>query len=160
MENNQEPKNNNIFVIAGVISGIFLLLIISGVVILGIDSGTKKTSFQNISSPKTIDISEKKVTFNQDANFDTYMPKMQKQIKENWNPPKSDSASSVVLKYQIKKDGNLGSYEIKTSSGNTEIDNAAIEALKKSSPFPKLPTNYEGEYIDVEFIFDYNVQQK
>ena len=159
MENNQEPKNNNILPIVCGILGIFLLIVISGAIILGTGSSSEKAVSPNISTPKTLDISEKKVTFNQDANFDTYMPKMQNQIKANWNPPKTGTSSRVVMKYQIKKDGTLGSYEVKTSSGNTEMDNAAIDALKKSSPFPKLPTSYEGEYVDVEFTFDYNANK-
>ena len=63
----------------------------------------------------------------------------------------------MILKYEIKKDGTLGDYDVIKSSGDKNVDKAAIKALKKSSPFEPLPEGFTGDKVDVQFTFDYNV---
>ena len=92
--------------------------------------------------------------------FSVYMQKMQTKIKANWNPPEQETSKRVTLLYAINKDGSLKSYEVKETSGVKELDDAAIDALKKSSPFEPLPEGFGGKYIDVQFTFDYNVHKK
>ena len=95
-----------------------------------------------------------------EVDFGPYMREMQRKIKLNWNPVKSETSSSVVLKYQIKKDGSLGEYSVLKSSGDKKVDNSAIKALKKSFPFRPLPKAFAGDKIDVQFTFNYNVFKK
>ena len=89
--------------------------------------------------------------------FKSYMRRMQMKIKSNWEPPKQETSKRVVVFYTIKKNGKLGSYKILTSSGNKELDKAAIKALKKSAPFEPLPEGFTKDHVDVQFTFDYNV---
>lgn len=92
--------------------------------------------------------------------FKGYMYRMQTKIKSNWNPPKQEVSSRVTVFYSINKDGSLREYKILKSSGVKELDNAAIEALKKSFPSEPLPEGFGGKSVDVQFTFDYNVHKK
>lgn len=92
--------------------------------------------------------------------FSAYMREMQSRIKSNWQPSSQKVSRSVTLLYSINKDGSLRHYSIYRSSGSKDMDNAAVEALKKSFPFKPLPENFKGEYVDVQFTFDYNVWEK
>lgn len=91
------------------------------------------------------------------ADFKPYMKKLQKDIKKNWNPPKGNSSKRVVVLFKIEKSGKLLETKIKKSSGDTDIDNAAIKAIYDTAPFEPLPKEFTGESIDIEFTFDYNV---
>lgn len=94
---------------------------------------------------------------NRPVDFSGYMRMLQKKMKVNWNPPKGDTSKRVVLMFTIAKDGSLLDYKITTSSGNEEMDNAAIKALMRTAPFAPLPENYNNPSIDIQFTFDYNV---
>lgn len=91
------------------------------------------------------------------VDFSSYMRDMQKNIKINWNPPKLTKNTSVTLVYTIGKNGELLSYAVYKSSGNKEMDNSAIEALKATAPFKPLPAAFSKSSVDVKFTFDYNI---
>lgn len=89
------------------------------------------------------------------VDFGPYMKRMQDKIKSYWVPPAMDLNAQIVVKYRILKNGSLDSYGISASSGSQELDNAAIEALKKAAPFEPLPEGFNKESILVQFTFDY-----
>ena len=89
------------------------------------------------------------------VDFGPYMKRMQDKIKSYWAPPAMDLNAQIVVKYRIMKNGSLDSYGISASSGSQELDNAAIEALKKAAPFEPLPEGFNKESILVQFTFDY-----
>lgn len=89
-----------------------------------------------------------------------YMKDMQSRIKMNWEPPKKNVSSKVVLLFKINKNGELLNYSIFESSGDNEIDTAAINALKKTAPFHSFPKNFKENSVNVQFSFDYNVIDK
>jgi len=92
-----------------------------------------------------------------DVNFGPYMRELQRRIKRNWHPPRGNENRSVVLLFKVSKDGRLLKLTINRSGGNTESDESAIEAVKMSAPFRPLPSEYQGNDIDIQFKFDYNV---
>ena len=92
--------------------------------------------------------------------FKNYMYNMQTKIKSNWNPPSQDVSRGVTLLYTINRDGTLKKYRVLKSSGVKELDDAAIEALKRSFPSEPLPEGFGGKSVDVQFTFDYNVHKK
>lgn len=94
------------------------------------------------------------------ADFGPYMRSMQRKIKSNWNPPKGMESKRVVLLYSLNKKGEVIKVSVYNTSGNVDMDNAAIEALKNSAPFGSLPPEFKGDHIDVQFSFDYNVWTK
>ena len=102
---------------------------------------------------------EKTLNENPDI-FKDYMYRMQKNIKSNWNPPEQEVSRSATVLYTINKDGTLKKCKVLKTSGVKELDEAAIEALKKSFPFEPLPEGFDGKSVDVQFTFDYNVHKK
>lgn len=92
-----------------------------------------------------------------EPNFTPYMKRLQRKIKNNWHPPKSNKSRRVVILFKIAKKGEMVKYKILQSSGDKNIDAAAIKALKKSAPFAPLPRKFKGKSVDIQFTFDYNV---
>ena len=91
--------------------------------------------------------------------FGSYMKELQSKIKLNWDPPKAEESVHVTTLFKVMKNGKVSSLKVIKSSGYTEMDKAAIEAVKKSAPFRALPSEFEGNYVDVQFTFDYNVHK-
>lgn len=92
-----------------------------------------------------------------EPDFKPFMKNLQEKIKRNWNPPQVNSAQKVVVKMKIAKDGQLLSVNIIKSSGVQIVDNAAMYAVRASAPFNPLPADCKEPSVDVEFTFDYNV---
>lgn len=91
--------------------------------------------------------------------FGPYMRELQRRVKLNWAPPKAEESTHVTTIFKISKNGKVSALKIMKSSGYTEMDKAAIEAVKKASPFRPLPSEFEGNYVDIQFTFDYNVHK-
>jgi TonB family protein len=92
-----------------------------------------------------------------EPDFGPYIAELQRRIKRNWTPPSDNRNKRIVALFTIGRDGNLRKLVIQKSSGVASADDAAIAAVRASSPFRPLPPNYRGNEIDVQFIFDYNV---
>lgn len=88
------------------------------------------------------------------TDFQPYMKELQKKVKSNWLPPKSEKNTHVVAKFQIAKDGSLKSVSVLESSSVKEADAAAIAAIKAAAPFEPLPKSFDGDTIDIQFTFD------
>jgi TonB family protein len=80
-----------------------------------------------------------------------------KKIKKNWSPPKMGKDTRTILHFRVAKNGELLLYSVKKSSGSSEFDNIAINALLQSAPFKPLPYFYKGYDVQIDFTFDYNV---
>ncbi|OGI04807.1 MAG: hypothetical protein A2Y25_04265 [Candidatus Melainabacteria bacterium GWF2_37_15] len=89
-----------------------------------------------------------------------YINELQRRINWNWKPPAGNENKRVELFLRIAKDGRLVILNIKKTSLSGEMDNAALNAVKKSLPLNPLPSNYKQGYLDVVFSLDYNVVSK
>lgn len=92
-----------------------------------------------------------------EPDFTVYMKDLQKNIKKNWAPPRFSKSNSAVLLFKINKDGSLGDCKLFKSSGDSEFDKAALDAVHKTAPFKPLVAGFKGESVDVQFTFDYNL---
>lgn len=92
-----------------------------------------------------------------EPDFAPYMRNMQKTIKAKWEPPKGDTSKRVVLFYTLNRKGEVIKSNILETSGDVNMDKAAMDALQEAAPFGKLPKSFKGQSIDVQFTFDYNV---
>jgi len=100
---------------------------------------------------------EQKINDKKMINWGPYMKKLEDSIKHNWNPPRDTNFKEVVVRFAILRDGTLSSTKIIKSSGILLVDNAAIEAIQKTSPYQPLPEQFERESLPIEFTFNYNV---
>lgn len=92
-----------------------------------------------------------------EPDFGPYMRELQRRIKRNWHPPRGNESKRVVLLFKVSRDGRLLRLNISKSSTVGEADDAALEAVRMSAPFRPLPPEYQGNDIDIQFTFDYNV---
>lgn len=93
-------------------------------------------------------------------NWNSYMTELQHRIKQNWDPPKETQDKVVKVMFRISKDGRLLASKITQSSGITEADIAAVDAIKLAAPFRHLPSEFTGESVDIVFTFDYHKVDK
>lgn len=87
-------------------------------------------------------------------NFEPYMHELQNRIKLNWKPPVVKNSERISVLMTILKDGKLEKCKIFQSSGDEQVDKAALDAVKTAAPFKPLPQEYKGKSIDIQFFFD------
>lgn len=92
-----------------------------------------------------------------EPDFGPYMRELQRRIKRNWHPPRGNESKRVVVLFKVSRDGRLLRLNINKSSGVSDADDAALDAVRMSAPFRQLPPEYQGNDIDIQFTFDYNV---
>lgn len=59
------------------------------------------------------------------------------------------AAASLVVAFTIRRDGAIGNALIEQSSGVSEIDDVALDMLRRASPAPALPRDYPGDQARV-----------
>lgn len=82
-------------------------------------------------------------------------------IFENWFIPAElmpgmESDGEVGISVSIKKSGQVITQKIQRSSDFQLLDQAALNALVISSPFPSLPNAYSNDTLDAYFLFNYH----
>lgn len=92
-------------------------------------------------------------------DFGPYMRELQQTIKKQWDPPKGNESIRIVALFKVDKSGNITNIKI-IQSGGVVCDEAAIKAIRLSSPTKPLPPEYIGKTVDIQFTFDYNVFNK
>lgn len=80
-------------------------------------------------------------------------------IQKNWAIPtfQDDDGKNVVeITVSIGKNGDLLNVGIRNSSAHPTLDQAALNAVRMSAPFPKLPDNFPNDNLETHFLFQYN----
>ncbi len=88
-----------------------------------------------------------------------YLALVWKLIKKNWHPVKTTLTHTCTVKFRIKQNGSIENVRVVRSSGADDSDQAAISAVRASSPLPPLPEGV-NEDIDIKFDFDYTVLKR
>jgi protein TonB len=65
------------------------------------------------------------------------------------------SNQSPVIEVAIRADGRLDHAEIRRSSGDPELDQAALTLLKLASPFDPFPPQLAGHYRTLNFVYEW-----
>ena len=98
------------------------------------------------------------------VDFSGYLARVLDSVKRNWYAIMPESAEMgdrgrVVLDFKILRDGNVPGEdpEMRSSSQKEPLDRAASSAIRASSPFEPLPSEFSGPYIELRFIFLYNI---
>lgn len=93
---------------------------------------------------------------NPEPDFREYMMQLQRRIRTAWTPPRQPNSKSTIAVFTIAANGELLSLKLQRSSGDSLMDQAALQSIRNSAPFKHLPP-YSPDSIDVQFTFDYNV---
>jgi len=98
------------------------------------------------------------------VDFSTYIARVLASVKRNWYAVMPESAQlgekgRVVLQFRIMRNGVVPEAEpaMVGSSGKDPLDRAAVSSIRASTPFEPLPTAFTGPYIELRFIFLYNI---
>jgi TonB family protein len=106
------------------------------------------------------------LTPDEGVDFSTYLARVLASVKRNWESVMPESArlgdqGKVLLQFRILRNGVVPEQEpvMMGSSGKEPLDRAAMSSIRASTPFEPLPSAFSGPYIELRFLFLYNIRQ-
>ena len=94
------------------------------------------------------------------GRYPWYVESVRRRISSNWLTSTVDPyvrfAPRVVITFDILRDGSVVNIQMLRSSGVASVDRSAVRALRDSSPLDRLPSDYGGGKVAVEFWFDFH----
>jgi hypothetical protein len=98
------------------------------------------------------------------VDFSNYIARVLASVKRNWFAVMPESArlgdrGKVVLQFRIMQNGVVPEAEpvMVGSSSKEPLDRAAVSSIRASTPFEPLPPAFSGPFIELRFIFLYNM---
>ncbi len=93
------------------------------------------------------------------SRYPWFVEAVRNRISSNWLQsmvdPSVSFAPRAVVTFQILRDGSIVNIQITQTSGNASVDNSAKRAILSSSPVTRLPNDYSGSTVNVEFWFEF-----
>jgi TonB family protein len=97
------------------------------------------------------------------VDFGPYLSRVLQNVRQNWynlipevaRPPIMKKGK-VAIEFAITKDGSVAGMRLVGSSSDVALDRAAWGGITASNPFPPLPTEFKGQYLELRFFFFYN----
>ena len=90
------------------------------------------------------------------SQTDEYIGAVWSKVKQNWTIPQSllpEKNITAIIDVRISRTGALEYAGIEKRSGNGYFDDSALRAVKKSSPFPPLPSWVRDRSIEIGIRF-------
>jgi len=101
----------------------------------------------------------------QGVDFNDYLRRIYYIVRGNWYavmPPSVDLGDQGVVSLHVKimRDGSVPDPEpvMLYGSGKEPLDRAAVSSIRASNPFPPLPPQFKGPYIEVRYTYYYNLR--
>jgi len=100
------------------------------------------------------------------VDFGPYIQRVIYDTKKAWYPiipevarPPLNKKGKVGIRFRILPDGSIapGSMHLELPSGDVSLDHAAWGAINYAG-YPPLPKDFKGPYLELRFIFLYNIQ--
>ena len=93
------------------------------------------------------------------SRFAYYVDVVRRKVSDNWMKyevdPRITDARRVYNYFEINRSGQPSNIRVEQSSGIPSLDQSAVRALERIDTFGPLPAGYNGNYVAVEFWFDY-----
>jgi periplasmic protein TonB len=93
------------------------------------------------------------------SKYSWFVDSVRNRISSNWLQSMVDPsvrfAPRATVTFQILRDGSIVNIQVTQSSGNSSVDNSAKRAILSSSPVNRLPNDYSGSVVNVEFWFEF-----
>ncbi len=89
--------------------------------------------------------------------FQIYISQLPQKVKPNWHLPSFllDKKLNCRVRIWISMNGHLSRAEIYQSSGDNEYDQKALEAVRSSSPFPELTSEFGKRALNGEILLGF-----
>lgn len=89
------------------------------------------------------------------SDFDEYVGQLKNRVELVWSYPRDSENLQATVKFNLNAVGQVSAIGITQSSGRADFDSSVVEAIKRSSPFPRLPRRLvtESAVREVEMIF-------
>ncbi len=96
-------------------------------------------------------------------DFGPYMNGVVNRVRINWYTLIPEVArlgrkGRVVIIFTITENGDVENLRMVANSGTDPLDRAAEGAIRASNPFQKLPANFDGDHLILQFTFLYNIR--
>ncbi|MFA5515774.1 MAG: TonB family protein [Desulfuromonadales bacterium] len=93
----------------------------------------------------------------------SFFRRFRSNIYSVWNYPtrakERGEEGTCLLKVTVNRDGTLQKVRVMESSGYQILDDEAVEAVQKGSPFGPLHSAYKGETLNIFVFFQYNLSR-
>lgn len=90
------------------------------------------------------------------STLQEYLKQLHKRIKRAWSPPDGDPRVAQIL-FRVTREGRLKQVRLLRSSGSSDCDEAAMNAITASAPFKSLPADFPSDSLDIKYTFNYKV---
>ncbi len=92
--------------------------------------------------------------------YSYYLQFISDKVTSNWfqslvDPGVAGTFQTQVY-FKIFRNGQISDLKIEVSSGIEAFDLSALRAIRGASPFPPLPTEYNGQYLGIHLIFEHS----
>ena len=98
------------------------------------------------------------------VNFDAYVRQVIEATQKTWFPlipgsarPPSNKAGRVAIRFKIYPDGHVKEMLLEIPSADIYLDRAAWGAVNAASPYPRLPQDFKGPFLQLRLNFYYNL---
>ena len=96
-------------------------------------------------------------------DFGPYMNQVVNRVRYNWYSLIPEIArlgkkGKVVVIFTITQNGTIENAHIAANSGTDPLDRAAFGSITASNPFARLPAGFDGDHLDLQFTFLYNIR--
>ncbi|WKZ32365.1 MAG: cell envelope integrity protein TolA [Thermodesulfobacteriota bacterium] len=87
--------------------------------------------------------------------YPAYYTIIKARIDDNWTYPQAlrESRVSLIVAIKIARSGELVSASVEVSSGNPVFDESLVSAVWRAAPFPPLPADFEGNFLETGLRF-------
>jgi TonB family protein len=99
------------------------------------------------------------------VDFGPYIQRVIFDTKRAWYPiipeaaqPPLNKQGRVGIRFKILPDGSVKEMHLELPSGDVSLDRAAWGGITGASPYPQLPKNFKGPFLELRFYFLYNIQ--
>ncbi len=96
------------------------------------------------------------------GRYPWYVESVRRRISSNWLLAGVDPgvrwAPRAVISFEVLRDGNIVNIQMLQSSGVPSVDRSCQRAIRDSAPLDRLPSDYSGGKVYVEFWFDFRRQ--
>lgn len=90
-----------------------------------------------------------------ESRYPAYYGMIRDKVQPMWIYPEELKADklSVIVSIKLARTGKLIEASVEKSSGNSRFDESLINAIKKAAPFPPLPEEFDGSFLETGLRF-------